>query len=222
MLIIGHRGAAGLAPENTLKALRAGRRAGADILEFDIRLTADHIPILTHNATIKGKRIGSHTLDELRTMTTVTTLDEVLDSFFGKILLNIELKETRGVHTVYETVARYVKRPKDWDNILFSSFKPQALASLRRQSTAVNLGLLHHIDPFVFTRHHKSLNFAAVGFHRLTVNSLALAVAKELGIFTYVYTVDRPDTARRLARRGIDGIVTNYPDRIATALQADA
>jgi len=222
MLIIGHRGAAGLAPENTLKALRAGRRAGADILEFDVRLTADNIPVLAHNATIAGKRIGTRTLNELQGTAAITTLDEVLNSFFGKVLLNIEIKEIRGVQIVYETVARHVKQPKDWDNVLFSSFKPQALALLRQQNTAVNLGLLHHIDPFVFTRHHKNLNFAAVGFHRLNVNSLAVAVAKELGIFTYVYTVDRSDTARRLAQRGIDGLVTDYPDKIGKALQADA
>ena len=49
MLVIGHRGAAGLAPENTIEALRAGVKAGADMLEFDIRLTKDNITVLVHD-----------------------------------------------------------------------------------------------------------------------------------------------------------------------------
>ena len=49
MLIIGHRGAAGLARENSLEALRAGLEAGADILEFDVRLTKDKIPVVVHD-----------------------------------------------------------------------------------------------------------------------------------------------------------------------------
>lgn len=219
MLIIGHRGAAGLAAENTLESLQAGYDAGADILEFDIRLTADNIPILAHNARLYDRTISQHPLAELRQRGTVTTLQEALDAFFGKVLLNIELKQTSGVTIIYDMVALYTTRPEDWDSVLFSSFKPQALMALRAQNSEVNLALLHHINPFSFMRYHKRLHFAAAGFHRLHVNPLALEVARQLGIFTYVYTVDRPDTARRFGRRAVDGLVTNYPDRIAVALR---
>lgn len=219
MLIIGHRGAAGLAAENTLESLQAGYDAGADILEFDIRFTADTVPILTHDARLHGHSIARHTLAELRQSGTVATLQEVLDAFFGKVLLNIELKQNDNIAIVHDTVSPYIVHPKDWDNVLFSSFKPRALAILRSINSDVNLALLHHVNPFAFMRYQKRLRFAAVGFHRLHVNPLALEVAKQLGIFTYVYTVDRPDTARRFGRRAVDGLVTNYPDRIAAALK---
>ncbi len=219
MLIIGHRGAAGLAAENTLESLHAGYDAGADILEFDIRFTADTVPILAHDARLRGHSISRHTLAELRQSGTVTTLQEVLDAFFGKILLNIELKQNDNIAVVHDMVSLYVTRPEDWDNVLFSSFKPRALAALRSLNADANLALLHHVNPFSFMRYHKRLHFAAVGFHRLHVNPLALEVAKQLGIFTYVYTVDRPDTARRFGRRAVDGLVTNYPDRIVGALR---
>lgn len=220
MLIIGHRGAAGLAPENTLAALQAGFASGADILEFDVRLTSDHIPILIHDSRIAGKRVSGHTLAELRAIATVTTLQEVLDGFFGKVLLNIELKQIDGAQFIYDMVSLYVARQEDWDNVLFSSFKPAALQALRSLSPDTNLALLHHINPYLFMRWHKRLKLAAVGFHRLHASTLALAVARELGIFSYVYTVDRPEAALRLQRRGLDGIVTNYPNKIATALQS--
>lgn len=218
MLIIGHRGAAGLAPENTLAALQAGFAAGADLLEFDVRLTSDNIPILAHNPRLGGKWVSGNTLEGLRAATTVTTLAEVLDAFFGKILLNIEIKRTADTERIYETISPYVVGPADWDNILFSSFKPHVLATLRSHGKSLNLALLHHVNPFLFIRYHAQLNLTAVGFHRLHASSIALATAKRLSLFTYVYTVDRPETALRLERRGLDGIVTNYPDKISSAL----
>lgn len=221
MLIIGHRGAAGLAPENTLHALHVGADAGADILEFDVRLTKDNVPILAHDPIVSSQLISRHTLAELTEKSPVTTLREVLDDFFGKVLLNIEIKQTSSVKAVYELLTLYITRPEDWDNVMFSSFRPGALTELRQRSNRINLALLHHINPFTFMRLHKRLELSAVGFHRLHVNPIALAVAKELGLFTYVYTVDRPETALRFNHKGIDGIVTNYPDRISQRLLAE-
>lgn len=222
MLIIGHRGAAGLAPENTLASLKAGFDAGADILEFDVRVTTDGIPILAHDAWIKGKSIRRHTYEELAGLTAVTTLDDAMELFFGKILLNIELKQANHIGTVLDVIEPYIKHSADWEDIIFSSFKIGALKELRSQNKHANLSLLHHINPFQFMKHHKQLHLSAVGFHRLHVNPLALAVAQKLGLFTYVYTVDHVDTAKRFAQRHIDGVVTNRPDRIVEALQADA
>lgn len=222
MLIIGHRGAAGLAPENTLASLQAGFDAGVDILEFDVRITSDGIPILAHDPWIKGRNIKNHSLSQLQQLTDITTLESVYSTFFGKVLLNVELKQANGVDIVLRMTERYIKHEEDWDDVLFSSFRIRALKELRRLNANANLALLHHINPFLFMKHHKRLEFSAVGFHRLHVNSLALAVAQKLSIFTYVYTVDRPMSAKRLARKHLDGIVTNYPDRIADTLHADA
>lgn len=219
MLIIGHRGAAGLAPENTLAALQAGFDNQADMLEFDIRVTRDEVPVLAHDPWIKGKRISQSTLSELRDLTTVTTLDQALTAFFGKIILNIELKQSTNADIVLNLVSTYIKHDTEWDDVIFSSFKPKALYKLQSLNNKTNLALLHHINPFLFMRHHKQLHLSAVGFHRLHANSLALAVAQKLGLFTYVYTVDRTDTAKRFARRQVDGIVTNRPDHIAESLQ---
>lgn len=218
MLIIGHRGAAGLANENTLESMRAGLETGADILEIDVRLTKDNIPVLAHDPIMKRKRVKRHTLAELKKVADITTLQEALDMFYGKILLNIEIKRNNDASTIYETVSPHTKQPADWDNVLFSSFRPGALAAIRNKNDSASLALLHHINPFTFMRYHTKLNLSAVGFHRLHVNALALAVAHELGMFTYVYTVDRPEAAVKLQRRGIDGVVTNFPNRIVEGL----
>lgn len=224
MLVIGHRGAAGLAPENTFEALQAGMEAGADILEFDIRLTLDQIPILIHDRHLKrthgeATRVNELTLAELTDLTKgekpIVTLEKVLDHFFGVILLNIELKGERTGEVVTQLLKKkYVKKNADWGNVFFSSFKPRELRAVRRHTPHANLALLTNQNPFVFIAYMKSLGLSAVGFHRLHMHPFATEVAKHAGIFTYAYTVNRPAAALLLAQQGIDGVVTNYPDTI--------
>lgn len=228
MLVIGHRGAAGLAPENTMEALRAGFEAGADMLEFDIRLTKDKIPVVIHDARLLRTHhdratLSALTLAELRRRTQdapIPTLEEVLDAFFGKILLNIEIKSRGAGRIVAEMVAHRAKRSqKKWDNVLFSSFRGIELIAVRRTSPQANLAVLHDNNPFVYIAYLRPLRLTAVGFHRLHTNRLAHEIAKKAGLFTYIYTVNRPKAALLLARQGYDGVVTNYPDRMNAALE---
>jgi glycerophosphoryl diester phosphodiesterase len=214
MLVIGHRGASGLAPENTLESLRAGIEAGADMVEFDVRMTSDKTLVLSHNATLNGKIIRMTKFADLQKAGPTTTLESVLDEFFGKIILNLEVKPTTTIRLVYETVKKHVQTDDDWDNIIFSSFHIRQLSQFRNLDKKINLGLLHSINPFTFITYNRRLNLSAVGWHRLHVNNLAIAIAKKAGIFSYVYTVNRPEAAIILEQRGIDAIVTDYPNRM--------
>jgi len=215
MLVIGHRGAAGLEPENTLESLQAGKDSGADILEFDVRLTADKIPVLSHDAKLHGYSVSKLTYDELSQKGPVTTLESVLDEFFGKVLLNLEYKPQDSVEVVYELLSKkYIKQPEDWDNVLISSFRIRPLFRLRSLSKDIHLAMLHSVNPFAFVPYHRKLKLSAVGWHRLHVNNLAIAIAQKIGLFSYVYTVNRPQAAVLLDRKGIDAVVTDYPDRI--------
>ena len=223
MLVIGHRGAAGLAPENTLEALHAGMQAGADILEFDVRLTKDNVPVVIHDATTArthGNRVViSHvTHDELQAMNltpSVPTLQEVLDEFFGHCILNIEIKARGCGKVVAELIAsHYISKPADWDTIIISSFKARELVQVRKVSSHIPLALLHDQNPFLFIAYERRLHFSAVGFHRLYLNQLATEIAKRIGLFCYAYTIDRPYGAYILDQKGIDGVVTNKPNSI--------
>ena len=223
MLVISHRGAAGLAKENTLDALRAGLKAGADILEIDVRLTSDGIPVLMHDFVAFRTHhdttvISRHTLQELRerfATQPIFTLEEILKEFFGKVLLNIEAKGRGSGKVIARLVEKdFIKKPADWDKVLFSSFYASELIAMRRASKEANLSLLHTMNPFLFIAYHRKLQLTAVGFHRLYASEFAIEIAKRAGIFTYVYTVDRPHTAMLFSRKGIDGIVTNRPDVI--------
>lgn len=230
MLIIGHRGSQGTAHENTVASLRDAMAADADMIEFDIRLTRDKIPVLAHNLHLYGTQkrelvfLRRYTLSELQKRTAgsehpITTLDVALKESLGKIYLNIELKEASAVGPTLDVIKRHVTKKSDWDSILFSSFKPLALRAIRRQIPDASLAMLHHRNPLGFLGWHRLLHFSAVGFHRLHINTIAIEAAKRLGIFTYAYTVNRKTAALKLADQGIDGIVTDYPKQMRKDLK---
>lgn len=230
MLIIGRRGAAGLAPENTLPSLHAGFQAQVDILHFDAYVTKDDEPVLLDEQTLKQTqrlRTPPHAftlqqLTELAPAHTPVKLDRVLHAYFGKILLNIELKSKGSAEAIVATITNYTNsRQPLWDNILISSFKAGELMAIRKISKHANLALLHDMNPFAYVTYQPFLDLTAVGFHRLHINSLAIEIAKKAGLFTYAYTVDRPDTAQRLEERGIDGVITNRPDTLIKGLQKE-
>jgi glycerophosphoryl diester phosphodiesterase len=228
MLVIGHRGAAGLARENSLEALRAGVEAGADILEFDVRLTKDKIPVVVHDfhtlRTHKDPSIISRlTLSELKKRTEklpIMPLVNVLDEFFGIILLNIEIKGRGCGKIVAELLAeKYASSPKRWDNVLISSFRGSELQAVRNVSEYANLALLHSENPFLFIAYQRRLRLTAVGFHRLYISRFAVEIAKRAKLFVYAYTVNRPHTALMLAQQGIDGVVTDRPNEILKEIE---
>lgn len=230
MLIIGHRGSQGTKPENTIASLREAMHADADMIEFDIRLTRDRVPVLSHNLHLYGTKkrelafLRRYTLAELQRRTAgseypITTLDMALKECFGRIYLNIELKEQGAVEPTLEVVSRYAKKEQDWDSLLFSSLKPLTLRAIKKRVPHASLGMLHYRNPLGFVGWHRVLNLSAVGFHRLYVSTVALEVAKRLGLFTYAYTVNRKNAAQKLAQQGIDGIVTDYPAEMFKAFE---
>ncbi|MEO5949703.1 MAG: glycerophosphodiester phosphodiesterase [Candidatus Saccharimonas sp.] len=228
MLIIGHRGAAGLAPENTMKALKAGYEADADMLEIDVRMTKDGRIVAVHDSRLTRthhhrEAVAGITYDQFKTLTKdnpVPLLETILDKYFGHILLNIEVKSRDCGEAVLELLkTHYIKKTSEWDNVIISSFKGTELSRIRKLAPKANLALLHNENPFLFIAYQRKLKLTAVGFHRLYLNPLALQIAKKAGLFIYVYTVDRIGALSFLEEQGVDGIVTNYPDKFVTALK---
>jgi len=225
MLIIGHRGAAGLKPENTLEALQAGYESGADMLEFDVRITADGIPVLMHDSSLlrtNGLRttIRMSTLTELQRATSdsekpIATLEQVMDELFGKVMLNIEFKQHGNVGALIDVLKKYCKTRNDWAQVVVSSFNVKELARIRKACPYIGLWLLHGRNPFIFVAYARKLELSGVGFNRMYLNDFACEIARKTNLFTYVYTINRLGAMQNLATHGIDGLVTDYPDRFA-------
>lgn len=221
MLIIGHRGAKGLLPENTLESFGIAFDVEADVLEFDVRVTKDHKLVVIHDAHLTRTHnhpvaVSGMTLAELRSLSAdhlIPTLEEVLDIYFGNVMLNIEVKSRGAGEAVLRLIKKnYIKKASDWDKFFISAFRGGELVRMRKLSPKANLALIHGNNPFIFIAYHRRLGLTAVGFHRLYINQFALEIAKKLGLFTYVYTVNRTAALPLLQKQEIDGIVTDYPD----------
>ncbi len=132
MLIIGHRGARGLKPENTIASIRAGINAGIDIVEFDIRLSKDHIPVLNHDFLMlrihhTPRLISSLTLSELQKRTAgsthpIVTLEAALEECVGKVIVNIELKQKDNFEAALPYIQKYIQKKNDMGIVHFLFF----------------------------------------------------------------------------------------------------
>ncbi len=229
MLIIGHRGAAGLAHENSLEAFEAGLSAKADILEFDVQRTRDGELLVAHDTTLF--RTHSHatilkwsTYEGIKKATArghkIATLSEVLDLYFGKVVLNLEIKNRGTAYYIVRYLEEhYIKQPSDWELILLSSFKVTELIAARRTNNDIELALLHKYNPYKFIMYHRRLNLTAVGFGKKHLSHFAFTVARKIGLFTYIYTINSLEQANEARHFGADAIVTDNPKTMREMLK---
>lgn len=229
MLVIGNRGASGLSRENTMAALAAGKRSGCDILHIDVRLTRDGTPVLLHDATLMRTHGISASVSQLHDgelfdithAHPVPTLEKVLDAYFGKIILLIELRSRGSAIAVTKLLKKHCQSNHElWDTVILASHKASDLFTIRKMADAAPLALLHDNNPFAYIAYHRALQLTAVGFHRLHTNRLAHQIARRAELFTFCYTVNRPQAARIFESSEYDGIITSYPDRISATLSS--
>lgn len=221
MLIIGHRGAAGEKPENSLAAMKHAIAHGADMVEFDVRVTKDKQVILAHDFHLyrshkKLDLVRRLTLSELRKRTSgsenpIVTLKEVIKLCDGNVFMMIELKDKGSGLAALDVITKYDKNLLD--SVMFASFSVRELIRVRNLNGKVKLSLLMSLNPFTFLAWERKLHLSAVGFHRLHMNKIAVDAARQLDMFVYVYTVNRIGAIPHLEKRGVDGVVTDYPSR---------
>jgi glycerophosphoryl diester phosphodiesterase len=225
-LVIAHRGASGQRPENTLPAYELAVRQRADMIEIDLHRTRDGEIVITHDELLEGLggrgEIADASLTEVRSLDAgggerVPTLDEVLDGFGARIPFNLELKQsTRGPYAglVSETLKRVESRGL-LGATLFSSFYDPVLAELRERSPGARIGVLvSSRAPEAWRERARRFGAEAVHFSAVLATAETVAAAHAEGWSVHVYTVDEPDAMRRLLAIGVDGLFTNFPDRL--------
>lgn len=215
MLIIGHRGAAALASENTLAALAKGL-ACADAVEVDVRVSADGVPVVIHDATLDRTtngtgRVGDRSLEELRSLDAgdgerIPTLAEVLSLVKGKSLLLVELKEPDAAEPALVAVKESGHR-----NVLVVSFHPEALARSRAVHKTVKTGLIVRTAGQDPVGRAVSLGAAALLPRFDAASDDLMAAAHRAGLLVFVWTLAGDEEYRRAAALGADGFATNDP-----------
>lgn len=204
-LRLAHRGDWRRAPENTLDAFRAALAVPAcDGLEFDVRVAADGVPVVCHDATLarvqgRPERVDALPADALGDLG-VPTLEEVLRTAGRRTFLDVELKDDPGPATV-ETLA--AGRGPELHNAVVSSFDRRALEGVARRAP----GWPRWLNTVILDRQVVATSLAlgcrgvSVDWRALDVASLGLA--RDAGLDVAAWTVRRRTTFDRLARLGV-------------------
>jgi glycerophosphoryl diester phosphodiesterase len=238
-LWIAHRGAGRLAPENTLAAFRVGAAHGYRAFECDVKLSADGVPFLLHDATLERTTPERGTAGE-RPWAELSRIDAggwhsrafagepipSLDAVARYVLrngfaLNVEIKPTPGTELATgEAVAAACARlwPATTTPPLLSSFRPEALAGAKAAAPALPRALLLDSLWPAWVDVARSLDVVAVVANHALVDEALVAQLHAGGLRALCYTVNDPAEARRLVGLGIDGLITDAVDRFSPGM----
>lgn len=218
MKIIGHRGAAGLAPENTIAAIRAGIEAGADAVEFDVRLTSDGALVLLHDISLLriagiNTPVKNLTLRELGDIKTVSgekipTLQEALKAC-GTVTAVIEPKGYNWVEPMVATLRQYQHSNK----LSVITFKYKDLIRFHSFMPEIPCYILERQNAFKAIRLARNQGFTGVDMNFWILNPFSYFFALISGLKVLVYTIDRPIYMRYFGYFFPKvAITTNYPN----------
>lgn len=231
--VIGHRGAAAHAPENTLASFARAADLGCRMVECDVRLSRDGIPVVFHDATLERCTDGhgpvaGRTLAELKRLDAgggerIPTLAEVLALCRDRhLLVNIEIKPDAGTECATARAALELAGrdwPADRPPPLVSSFALAALESAARVAPHWPRGLLVERVPADWRRRAEALSCTAVIAHHRGLSAAAAARIRAAGFCLLAYTVNRLARARRLWSHGVVAVFSDAPDRLIAAGQ---
>ena len=224
LYLIGHRGAAGHEPENTLRSVEAALRLGVDAVEVDVhavdgRLVVIHDERLERTTNGRG-RVDGHTFAALRALDAgggerIPTLDEVLDAVAGRAELVVELK---GAGTAAPVAALLRSRgAATADAVVVSSFDHVELARLRDFLPGVRRGALVAGVPLGYASFAAALGAHSVHLSAEFAPPLLIDDAHARGMAVWAYTVNHADEARRLRALGVDGVFSDVPEIVRGA-----
>jgi len=241
-LIIAHRGASGSAPENTLASFKKAMEMGTDAVELDVHLSSDGELIVIHDntldrtTTLKGN-IKEHTLKEIKTADAgswfgaewkgepVPTLDEVLNTVNGKVKVVIEIKDGSDVYPgIEQKTIETIKRRGAEDWCILQSFSDVAVNKMLETKTTMpvyklvvgnvpglplyNDGKMHWGSAY----HYKTI--AGINPQQKFACKRIVNKLHKRGQQIYVWTVNDEKVMKKLLRWGVDGIITNYPEKL--------
>jgi len=238
-LVVAHRGASALAPENTLAAFRLALEQRAPAVECDVHLSADNVPVVIHDSRVDRTTSGSGAVASLAAAQIQTLdaggwfgrqfagervprLEQVLAFCAGRARVFVELKPGGGpalAQRALETIARV---PDDETAVI--SFDPDLVQEVARHRPDLPLGFLvseryvRQLGPEQAVLATLACGAGFIAPHHNAASEAVIALAHGAGLPVSVWTVDDPVDVRRLAALGVDAITTNRPEVALAAL----
>ena len=225
MLKIGHRGAKGHEPENTLIGFQKAIDLHVDQIELDVHLSADNELMVIHDETIdrttNGKGyVKQFSLAELKRFFIekehhIPTLTEVLNLIDQKCDINIELKSFEAADKVVKLIEKYVSKKKwNYNQFLVSSFDWNALQQVAFSNSKIPLGVLTETDLDLALAFAKFIQAKSIHPHFHMLTDANTAHIQENGFQVFPWTVNETEDIKKLKTYKVDGIISDFPDRL--------
>lgn len=248
VVVIAHRGFSAVAPENTLVAVEKALAVGADMIEVDVYLSADSVVVLMHDRDVDRTTNGAGDirrmpLEEIQDLDAgswlsrefrgepIPTLQEVMELVDGKATLLIEIKESGD--GIEENIARLIKEYRAYDWCIVQSFKARAIQNMKETDRRVRRHQLVIGNVTLLPIHLTLGSFFGIragrintiddvrainpNYEYLSKNTIDKIHAHGRKIF--VWTVDDEDDMETLVDMGVDGLITNHPDKAIQVLR---
>lgn len=220
MLVIAHRGASGYEPENTLAAFKKALEFNVDYIEFDVHTCKTGEVVIIHDHKIPQGRVKDLSFDELRVLDVgkgqqIPTLQEALDCINKKAIVNIELKGERTAEPVAAIVHDYINK-KSWDkkDFLITSFDHLELKKFAHVLPQIPTGVLLFSIPVDYVNTAQTIGSHVIIFSQTFINQEVVDFVHENNLKVFVYTVNDEDDIQEAKQLNVDGIITDFPDRV--------
>lgn len=225
MLKIGHRGAAGHKPENTLASFQKALDLGVDMIELDVYVLKDGHVVVFHDDKVDRTTNGTgllldKTFKETQELNAglgerIPTLQGVLDLVDSRVQINIELKGSNTAEPVAAIIETYVKG-KNWsyNDFFVSSFNYKELKKFKSMESKVRIGVLVSDNPMNYLAFAEMLNAYAINLDMVFVTHEFVEKAHKKGLKVFVWTVNEPKDVQRVKSFNVDGIFSDYPNRL--------
>jgi len=237
-MIAGHRGAASLAPENTLAGFKKALQSGVKWIELDTQLSADNTPIIFHDESVDrctngSSRVADLSLEQLQALDAgswfskefsgekILTLEQTLGFFMENDLnMNLEIKihHDHQVQPLVEKVAKVLAKinfPNE--KLIISSFSESAMEHCHQLMPDMRLGYITEHNPLPMLEKLKSLNLYSVHLDYKILNQEMAKVIKKSGLKLVIWTLNDLQQASKFRAWGVDMIITDKPDIFAQA-----
>lgn len=226
MIIIGHRGACGYEPENTLSSFQHAIELGVAMVELDVYVCKTGQLVITHDNDVSITTDGVGTIDDMtfeqiralqvKGTGQIPTLQEVVELVNRRVPINIELKGPGTAQPVAELITTYKEQGWSDSDFIVSSFDHAQLREFKQYCPSVKTGVLFDRHDALYTivdvavEHHADV----IGLDCEAVTSELVQLAHRAGFPVYVWTVNDKKTADIMRTFNVDGIFSNYPDLV--------
>ncbi len=223
MITIGHRGAAGHEPENTIQSFKKAIELNVEMIEFDVQLCKSGEVVVIHDFTLERTTNGhgflsESSLSELKKLDAgkeqqIPTLKEVLNTIDRKSIVNIELKGMLIAGPTVKIINFFIEN-RTWqqNEFIVSSFNHTILLEFHKLMPEIRIGVLYKNIPDDFNETASKLKAFSINADFNYLNKEVVALVHSMGYKVNAYTVNREEDKLKMKQIGIDGIFTDFPD----------